>query len=554
MKNLSFPGLPRVLIVDDEEGVREGLRTLLQQEGLHVETAGTAEDGLRRVEARAFDVVFLDLNLPGADGLSTISKFRVGTPCPDVLILTGYGTVAKTVESMRKGASDVIEKPFTGDRILATVRRVLETRQLKNELTWLQDRVRELTSTELVGLSAGIREVQTRIDQVAHAPDTTVLITGQSGTGKELVARCVHERSARRHGPFVAVNCAALTEALLEAELFGYEPGAFTGASRDGKDGLFAVATGGTLFLDEIGEMEPNLQAKLLRVLQERVFRRVGGVNDVPVDVRIIASTNRDLRQMVQAGGFREDLFYRLNQVPLLLPPLRERGDDIHLLFRKFTGDFSERHHMPPIRLGPEAVELLQRYPWPGNVRQLKNIAEQISAIETERSVDADRLLDYLPELPRRDLVTIPREGQEGAGPGMNEREILYKLLFEMKSDLTDLKSLVLKMIQDGRIDTASSEDQSLVNRVFGEREGTDILRLPERASEEQRWSPAGQEDEDGFADSHEVEESLSLVDSERELIQRALAKHRNRRKQAADELGISERTLYRKIKEFGLK
>ena len=248
MKNLSFPGLPRVLVVDDEEGVREGLRSLLQQEGLHVETAGSAEDGLRRLDARSFDVVFLDLNLPGADGLSMLGRFRQTTPSPDVIILTGYGTVANAVESMRKGAADVIEKPFARDRILAVVRRVLETRQLKNELTWLQDRVRELTATDLIGLSPAIREVQTRIDQVAHAPDTTVLISGQSGTGKELVARCIHERSTRRHGPFVAINCAALTEALLEAELFGYEPGAFTGASRDGKDGLFAVATGGTLF------------------------------------------------------------------------------------------------------------------------------------------------------------------------------------------------------------------------------------------------------------------------------------------------------------------
>ena len=308
MKNLSFPGLPRVLVVDDEDGVREGLRALLQKEGVHVEVAGSAEEGVRRLDQRAYDVVFLDLHLPGADGLSMLSQFRRGTAPADVVVLTGYGTVANTVEAMRKGAADVIEKPFAGDRILAVVRRCLEMRQLRNELAWLQDRVRELTATELVGLSPAIREVQTRIDQVAQAPDTTVLVTGQSGAGKELVARCIHERSARRSGPFVAINCAALTEALLEAELFGYEPGAFTGAAREGKDGLFAVAAGGTLFLDEIGEMETTLQAKLLRVLQERSFRRVGGVQDVAADVRIVASTNRDLRQMVQTGGFREDL------------------------------------------------------------------------------------------------------------------------------------------------------------------------------------------------------------------------------------------------------
>ena len=262
------------------------------------------------------------------------------------------------------------------------------------------------------------------------------------------------------------------------------------------------------------------------------------------------------------AGGkFREDLFYRLNQVPLLLPPLRERGDDIHLLFRKFTADFSDRHHMPPIRLGPEAVELLQRYPWPGNVRQLKNIAEQISAIETERKVDADRLLDYLPELPRRDLAPIPG-GEGDAGPGMNEREILYKLLFEMKADLTDLKSLVLKMIRSGDMQAVSHEEHDLVNRVFGGQEEAGVLRLPERAgaptsaSPSSGWTPApaGDRMEGGYEDADEVEETLSLLDSERELIRRALAKHGNRRKQAAAELGISERTLYRKIKEFGLK
>ena len=412
MKNLSFPGLPRVLIVDDEDGVREGLRTLLQHEGLHVETAGTAEEGLRRVRGRCFDIVFLDLNLPGADGLSAISEFRQGTPSPDILILTGYGTVAKTVESMRKGASDVIEKPFSGDRILATVRRVLETRQLKNELSWLQDRVRELTATELVGLSPMIRDVQTRIDQVAHAPDTTVLITGQSGTGKELVARCVHERSSRRHGPFVAINCAALTEALLEAELFGYEPGAFTGASREGKDGLFAVATGGTLFLDEIGEMEPTLQAKLLRVLQERTFRRVGGVNDVPVDVRIIASTNRDLRQMVQTGGFREDLFYRLNVMAVHVPPLKERAADVPLLSHFFLDQIGRQMGKALSGFTEEAMETLTEYTWPGNVRELRNAIEHACIICPNGMIDEVHLpkftggmLDGSDEIDRTSMV-----------------------------------------------------------------------------------------------------------------------------------------------------
>ena len=446
MKNLSFPGLPRVLIVDDEEGVREGLRSLLQQEGLHVETAGTAEDGLRRVGARSFDVVFLDLNLPGADGLSTIGMFRVGTPAPDVLILTGYGTVAKTVESMRKGASDVIEKPFSSDRILATVRRVLETRQLKNELTWLQDRVRELTSTELVGLSSGIREVQTRIDQVAHAPDTTVLITGQSGTGKELVARCVHERSARHHGPFVAVNCAALTEALLEAELFGYEPGAFTGASRQGKDGLFAVASGGTLFLDEIGEMEPNLQAKLLRVLQERVFRRVGGVHDVPVDVRIIASTNRDLRQMVQVGGFREDLFYRLNVMAVQVPPLRARAEDVPLLSHCFLDQIGRQMGKSISGFTEEAMETLTEYSWPGNVRELRNAIEHACIVCPSGMIDEVHLPKFTGGMPdgsdEIDRTSLVLEGQDRSIRAL-ESQLVAKILTDTDWNISQAASIL---------------------------------------------------------------------------------------------------------------
>jgi transcriptional regulator with PAS, ATPase and Fis domain len=303
-----------------------------------------------------------------------------------------------------------------------------------------------------------------------------------------------------------------------------------------------------------VGELPLATQARLLRVLETGEYMRVGSSKVRKTDVRVVAATNLDFDAAMLKGKFREDLFYRLNQVPLLLPPLRERGEDIHLLFRKFTADFSERHRMPPTRLGPEAIELLQRYPWPGNVRQLKNIAEQISAIETERMVDADRLLDYLPELPRRDLTTREAAADDG-GTGMNEREILYKLLFEMKSDLTDLKSLVLKMIQDGKIDAGSTEDHALVNRVFGEKGGTEVLRLPEHAGAQPRGeSWAKPPSETGFDEADEVEETLSLLESERELIRKALSKHGNRRKQAAAELGISERTLYRKIKEFGLK
>ncbi len=395
MKNLNFPGLPRLLVIDDEEGIREGLRSMLLAEGIAVETATNAEDAIRRVEQKDFDVVILDLNLPGADGLSILSSLRTGAPPADVIILTGYGTVANTVEAMRKGATDVIEKPFTNDRILAVIRRCLETRQLRNELVWLQDRVRELTSTELIGLSPALRDVHKRIDQVAHAPDTTVLITGESGTGKELVARCVHERSVRRHGPFVAINCAALNENLLEAELFGYESGAFTGASKEGKEGLFSAASGGTLFLDEIGEMEKSLQAKLLRVLQERTFRRVGGVADVTADVRIITSTNRNLRTEVERGSFREDLFYRLNVMNIEVPSLESRAQDIPLLAHFFLDQFGRQMGKSLTGFTEEATETLCEYSWPGNVRELKNAIEHAAIVCNGGMIDECHLPEF---------------------------------------------------------------------------------------------------------------------------------------------------------------
>ncbi len=395
MRNLNFPGLPRILVVDDEEGIREGLRALLQAEGVAVETSATAEDAIRRVQQRAFDIVFLDLHLPGADGMSILPSLRASEPPADVVILTGFGTVANTVEAMRRGAIDVVEKPFSGDRILAVVRRCLETRELRAELGYLQDRVRELTATELVGLSPAIRDVHTRIDQVAHAPDTTVLVTGESGTGKELVARCIHERSSRRHGPFVAINCAALTESLLEAELFGYEPGAFTGAAREGKQGLFAVAAGGTLFLDEIGEMPRALQAKLLRVLQERTFRRVGGISDISVDVRIVASTNRDLRAEVEKGTFREDLFYRLNVMTILVPPLRDRAQDVPLLSHFFLDQFKRQMGKSLTGFTEEAMETLCEFDWPGNVRELRNAVEFAAIVCPSGMIDEAHLPNF---------------------------------------------------------------------------------------------------------------------------------------------------------------
>jgi len=369
------------LVIDDEEGIRDGLRSLLQSEGVAVATASGVQDARACVEQEAFDVVFLDMNIPGAEGLDLLPALRQGTSPADVIVLAGYGMASNTIEAMRRGASDVIEKPFTQDRILSVVRRCLEVRQLKNELGWSQARVKELASTELVGLSPAIREVRSRIDEIADSPDTAVLISGRSGTGKELAARCIHERSRRHQGPFVSLNCAAVTENLLEAELFGYEPGAFTGANRDGQEGLLSAAAGGTLFLDGIEGVAMTLQVKLARVLQERSYRKVGGVREISMDVRVVASASRDLRAEVEEGRFREDLFYRLNATPLHMPKLSDRSEDIPLLGHFFLDQIGRQMSKALSGFTEEAIETLCEYSWSGNVRELRNAIEHAAMV-----------------------------------------------------------------------------------------------------------------------------------------------------------------------------
>lgn len=400
MKNLSFPGLPRVLIIDDERCVRDDLSAQLRSEAMHVEAVSDLAEAQRRIESRGFDVVFLDANLPGAEQGAALHQLRAVTPAPDVLLMRGYGVDPQAVTAMQQGACDVLEKPLTGDRVLATVRRVLELRQLQSELFWARDRVRQLTSTELVGLSSVIRDVQARVDQLAQVPDTAVLVTGQRGVGKELVARCMHARSARRDGPFVTVNCASWTEAALEAELFGHEPGAFAGSSSDGKQGLFTAASGGTLFLDEIGAMAPNLQARLLRVLHERAYRRVGGAKDLPADVRVIASSSRDLRQMVREGAFREDLFYRLDVSAVHVPELRERAEDVPLLAHCFLDQIGRHMGKQLSGFTEEALETLTEHFWPGNVRELRNAVEHACIACTSGMIDEAHLPKFTGGMP----------------------------------------------------------------------------------------------------------------------------------------------------------
>lgn len=385
--------------------------------------------------------------------------------------------------------------------------------------------------------------------------DISVLITGESGTGKETMPQIVHQLSARKHGAYIAVNCGAIPEGTIDSELFGHEKGAFTGA-HDSRKGYFEVANGGTIFLDEVAELPLQTQVRLLRVLESGEFIRVGSSKVIKTDVRIIAATNVNMNEAIQKGKFREDLFYRLSSVPIYLPPLRERREDIELLFRKFAVDYAEKYRMPAIKLEDPAKELLINYRWPGNIRQLKNITEQLSVIEEGREISADVLQHYLPDIGKSNLPALIKKEEKTTD--YTEREILYKVLFEMRQDISDLKTIVLELMQNRNSDgLESTSNPAALKRLYSDDASTESPASPASIIRPKPGSDYNITRRDGpvHIDHHEeVEESLSLEDTERELIQKALKKHNNRRKQAAKELGISERTLYRKIKEYDLK
>ncbi|MDB4694734.1 sigma-54 dependent transcriptional regulator [Flavobacteriales bacterium] len=420
----------------------------------------------------------------------------------------------------------------------------------------------------VIGVSPALDRAVTVASQVAPT-DLSVLVLGESGVGKEIMPRVVHQFSKRKHGAFIAVNCGAIPEGTIDSELFGHEKGAFTGATESRK-GYFEEANGGTIFLDEVAELPMTTQVRLLRVLETGEFIRVGSSRVQKTDVRVVAATNVDFDAAISKGRFREDLYYRLSQVPVEVPSLRDRAQDIHLLFRKFTTDFSEKYQMPPLSLSPDAIEVLENYPWPGNIRQLKNTTEQMSILEQNRSINADTLLGYLPE-SHRSRLPVHRRSEDDEST-LNEREILYKVLFDMRQEMQDLKKLVFEMMKD---DQMSETQAALANRIFSapetaqKRLGVGSERMEENTavSKSTDWSAPSWDSElnansmepvplgaNDAQEVEEVEEVLSLQDSEKELIRRALTKHRNRRKYAALELGISERTLYRKIKEYGLK
>ena len=414
----------------------------------------------------------------------------------------------------------------------------------------------------IIGNAYGLNRAIDIAVQVAPT-DLSVLITGESGTGKEVFPKIIHQYSARKHGPYIAVNCGAIPEGTIDSELFGHEKGAFTGALAARK-GYFEEADGGTIFLDEIGELPLNTQVRLLRVLEAGEFIKVGSSKVLKTDVRVVAATNVDMARAIREDKFREDLYYRLSSVPIMVPPLRDRLEDIHLLFRKFANDFADKYRMPPIKLTNDAKELLLRYRWPGNVRQLKNITEQISVIEKKREIDAETLASYIPYHIGENLPAVV-EGEKPHTDFSSEREILYKVLFDMKNDMNDLKKLVLEMLQDDACSSVKGEHAHIIKKLYDNGEGalidtpTVTASVPTpvaKVTPAKVTFPDKQEhDESMIQDTEEfVEESLSLVDKEIELIKKALEKHNGKRKYAAKDLGISERTLYRKIKEYNIE
>ena len=409
----------------------------------------------------------------------------------------------------------------------------------------------------IIGNDAVLNRAIEKAIQVAPT-DISVLVTGESGVGKESIPKIIHSLSHRKHGKYIAVNCGAIPEGTIDSELFGHEKGAFTGATST-RSGYFEVADGGTIFLDEVGELPLTTQVRLLRVLENGEFIKVGSSKVQKTNVRIVAATNVNMFEAIKKEKFREDLYYRLSTVEIHLPPLRDRKEDIHLLFRKFASDFALKYKMPTIKLTDEAVAVLLKYRWSGNIRQLRNVAEQVSVLEQNRTISLSTLQGYLPNSGTNLPAVINKSKSES--DFSNEREILYKVLFDMKSDLNDLKKLTLELMKSGNAPEVQKQNEGLIQKIYGEDDATEeaieeleVLSISEKSTEIQNNIPTEDvQDKYHFAEEIEEEETLSLHDKELELIKKSLERHKGKRKLAADELGISERTLYRKIKQFDL-
>ena len=408
---------------------------------------------------------------------------------------------------------------------------------------------------EIIGNDPKLNRAIEKAIQVAPT-DISVLVVGESGVGKESIPRIIHSLSHRKHGKYIAVNCGAIPEGTIDSELFGHEKGSFTGANA-AREGYFEVANGGTIFLDEVGELPLTTQVRLLRVLENGEFIKVGSSQVQKTNVRIVAATNVNLFDAIERGKFREDLYYRLSTVDIPLPPLRDRKDDIHLLFRKFAADFAHKYKMPPVKLSDEAIQFLQKYRWSGNIRQLRNFAEQLSVLETNRDISLTTLQSYLP-VEGSSLPSVIG-GKKSENDFSTERDILYKVLFDMKSDLHDLKKLTLELMQNGS-SKVQEMNKNLIQKVFGQKEDTisefeEEPRLNTIASQNEEQEEFDDDEDQNYLDAETVEEEevLKLEQKEIELIKKSLEKNKGKRKAAADELGISERTLYRKIKQYDL-
>ena len=402
--------MPRVLLIDDEEDMLESLRRLLHKWGYESFLASDADRALDLVAEEQPDVILSDLKMPGKDGMAILEEVKRLDPEAILVMMTGYATIESAVEAIKKGAFDYLPKPFTADQLRMVIERAERQRKLSRENANLRRQLEQVFGPDnMVGRSPAMQKVFDTVRKVA-ATEASILILGESGTGKELIARSLHARSLRQAQPFVPLDCAALPENLLESELFGYEKGAFTGAHRS-KPGLLELANGGTIFFDEVGELSLNLQAKLLRVLQERQFRRVGGTRLIDVDLRVVAASNRDLERAVAEKFFRQDLFYRLNVISIRLPPLRERAGDIPLLAACFAERFSRRLGRPTPRFAPEAMAALERYHWPGNVRELQNVIERAISLAEGNQIEVHDLPDELRESAGRAAENIPAYG-----------------------------------------------------------------------------------------------------------------------------------------------
>ncbi len=413
----------------------------------------------------------------------------------------------------------------------------------------------------IIGNNEKLNRAVEKAIQVAPT-DISVLVTGESGVGKESIPKIIHSLSHRKHGKYIAVNCGAIPEGTIDSELFGHEKGSFTGATQT-RSGYFEVADGGTIFLDEVGELPLPTQVRLLRVLENGEFLKVGSSKSQKTDVRIVAATNVNMADAINEGKFREDLYYRLSTVEIHLPSLREREEDIHLLFRKFAADFAQKYKMPTIRLNEEATQMLLKYRWSGNIRQLRNVAEQISVLEQKREINGNTLKNYLPNMGRNlPAVVGSRKSESDFG---SEREILYKVLFDMQKDVNDLKKLTLELLKTGNAENVQKEHSGLIKKIYTPQEEDSFEELTDIIDENNAQNDVeildvrdasnleATKDKYYFAEEIEEEETLSIKDKELELIKKALEKNQGKRKAAADELGVSERTLYRKIKQFGL-